>query len=236
MWALVEGDLITRLIRSDLNVQVPGRGEPIGNLALLTLEERKKLGIYKMIEPEAVDHRYYAAAYTRYTINHVNAEVVQTNEIVTQPVARIVKYRIGEIREIRNKWENNPVMINVDRPLEGGWVTLGFKPTARLQSKLAMGMNHSWMVHDFIEDINGTIQRLLMFELRNLAEAVSLHLCQANKAAYEVEMILNAWPEEEADALIELDMEAMMRGRYEDEVLQHISDLKRWAKENFIDP
>lgn len=214
MWAIVKDDEVVGILRTELNVQIPGRDEVIGNLAILTEEQRRENGIYKVEEEEDVDWRYYAATYTRYEIDHERLVVKKINEIQAQPVDRIAKFRLEELKEMREKWRHGNTGIFYPRLLDGEKIVqkkVEVKVTDRMIGRLALvkAVTHNnGSARNFaVEDINGEVHVLRLLEMERLADQVSIHLENVEVAFHLLEGKLEQWKEEDPDGLIEWDVE-----------------------------
>ena len=224
MWALIEEGTITRVIKHGLNVKVPKCAEPIGNLDLLTVEDRKSLGVYKVVEPEPVDSRYYAATYIKNTIDHFNGQVIQTNEISPQPIERVRKFRLEELKEILDKDLKSHVITTVvlNEQLCNGHKEIPYSieidVTDGLVSRLSMlaasDLRNNPII--FIESVDGEMHRFHGGHLETVFLRVLAARENMYKAYAETRHIINAWDEEDTDALIELDLEEKYQERLND--------------------
>lgn len=209
MWAIVEGDQVVRLLTSNLNVQVPGREEPIGNIALLTPKERREHGVYEVKEAEKVDARYYAATYTRYVIDHKRGRVTQINEIQPQPLERIQKYRIQELNELRDSLLKGTINFEYQR-LGDKYKTLSVKITDELIKRLVLAecflSSSTYGQKAYIEDIDGKVHMLASLERSRLGSFVTGYMERCHTLhGWAVERVTE-W-DEDADALMEWDFE-----------------------------
>lgn len=218
MWAEIEDGQVTRLIRGGLNVKV---GEQlIGNLAILTVEERKELNVYKVVEPPPVDARYYAASYVKNVIVHESAEVRQENVISSQPVERIVRYRLEELREIRDAELKGTVNIRIQSGMEFR-VALNDDLYQRLLMALPYFSDSNGNVIVPVgtpgtyplEDVDGVMYKLARYEFEMLWICVAEHKEGCHTAYMEVREAVESFGDDDVDALIESDLEEMFKLR-----------------------
>ena len=213
MWAIVKDDEVVGILRTELNVQIPGRDEVIGNIAILTDEQRRENGIYK-VEEDEVDGRYYAATYTRYEIDHERLLVKKINEIQPQPVERIAQFRLEELKELREKWRTAYTSIFYPRITYNEKIIqkeLAVKITDRLIGRLALLKSTSHRNvsgRSFaVEDRYGEVHTLRLLEMERLADQVSIHVENVELVYHMLVEKLNSWKEEDPDGLIEWDVE-----------------------------
>lgn len=199
-YAIVKGDDVA-LLKSNTNVKV--NGEMIGNIDLLTRDERKKKGIYEIVDTaKGLNPHYYAASYIRTEINHDLCRVFRINEIITQPVDRIAKHRMEEAAELKEKY----LLESMHKATEN--FSFSLKPTAENITRLE---NISSVVTGgksyYFDDCDDNIVILSQHYIRSVYSRLIVFQERVYNAYHLVCAMMKEWPEEENAALVELDLE-----------------------------